>query len=528
MKTNLVIVIFLIFGLCFNTFSSTNTGYPGRAEDKIAVQKNGDKVFIRSWFSPTQDVAITLNRGVNRQINYYRTAIIPATTPLTKVNFTRKEIIHYCHDDTPPMKIISTYIGANHGCSDARELLIPSHGLTVKDIGTAWQDSRGDVYYPIKIVNDSKIWVLGEDKGKNGIWRFNRLIKAGDFSRQSDGKKLTIKKAVLAQMTPAARITKQQYLINGKAPLKDGNPVICDYLDIIEEYDIIAPDSLLGFIKKNPGKIPNFIGSALDALYTNKTTYQFQPLGACFIENQIIPKRDFPTYYATPVMSMPLSKLNNYKSYECYIPKTKPFKNAGTEYDFNAIQDFTVPIKFSLSFKAANKNIDPLNPPNRFIQFLGQEENGNKVRKVGFAFGIVNDFGSGSSTERIKNVDEMCFIYRSYKTYPSILGPKAGTLKAGVNFNSRAYRQYFNPEKYKNPTAVYWHRQNEGIRLYIDYHQAVSKDIIKLPVSFTGNNITIVEKSPSIELLTKGQVPAQGIAVAVTGKQGYLVLQLSK
>jgi hypothetical protein len=522
MKSNLIIAWFLLMGTCFNVFSA---GYPGRAENKITIQKHGDKVYIRSWFSPSQDIVITMNKGVNQQINYYTVALIPAKAPLSKLNYTRKEIIHYCHDDAPPLKIISTYIGANHGCSDARELTIPAHGLTVKDIGTVWKDSRGDIYYPIKIVNDSKIWVLGEDKGKNGIWKFNRLIAPGDFVSQSGNKKLKIKRAVLVQMHPAARISKQKYLIDGKTPLKDGKPVICDYFDIIEEYDVIAPDSLLKVIKKNPGKKPNFVAPGIDALLTDKTTYQFQPRGVCLIDNQIIPNRDFRTYQVSPVMSMTLSKLNNYKTIEYYIPKTKPFTNAGNQYDFNSIQDFTVPIKLSLSFKAANKNIDPTNPPNRFIQFLGQDK---KVRKVAYAFGIINDFGIGKSEERVKNVDEMLFIYRSYKTYPKVLDQKAGVLKAGVNLRSRGYKNYFNPQRYKKPSSVYWHKQDKAIRLYIDYHQAVDKDVIKLPESFIGRKITVIEKSPSIKLLTTGKVPKQGITVSVTGKQAYLVLDLIK
>jgi hypothetical protein len=525
-RHDLVVIVFSLLGICSNVYSEA--GYPGRAINKIAVQKKGDKIYIRSWFSSSQDVFITLNKGINRQINYYTTAIIPAVTPLKRVSFSRKEIIHYCHDDAPPTKIISTYIGANHGCSDARKLLIPLHGLTVKDIGTVWKDSRGDIYYPIKIVDAYTIWVLGENKGKNGIWRFNRAIKSGDFTRVSDGKKLTVKKATLAQMSPAARISKQQYLVDGKTPLTANKWVICDYLDIVEEYDIIAPDSVLEFIKKNPGRASSFIGVELAALYTNKTTYQFQPLGVCFIDNKLIPKRNFPAYFITPVMSMQLSKLDNYKTHEYYIPKTKPFKNAVTEYDFNAIQDFTVPIKFSLSFNAANKNIDPANPPNRFIQFLGQKEHGKTVRKVGYAFGIVNDYGLGRPAERIKNVNEMLFIFRSYKTYPKVIGMKAGTLKANVSLDSRAYRQYFDPQAFKKPTSVNWHRQGNAIRVYIDYHQAVAKDTIKLPDAFTGMKISVVEKTPSIKLLTKGQVPKPGIDVSVSGKQAYLVLQLSK
>ncbi len=513
--------------ICLGMVSvSGQEGYPGRSEDKIVVQKEGDKVFIRSWFSPSQDVMITMNKGNNRQINYYTAALIPAAAPTLQTNFSSDKIFHYCHDDTSPLKIISTYIGANHGCSDARELLIPGHGLTEKDIGTAWADSRGEVYYPIKIIDDSKIWVLGENKGKNGIWQFNRLIAAGDFSRQSDDRKLKIEKVVLAQIHPAARIKKQEYLIDGKTTLPDGKPVICDYLDIVEEYDIVAPDSLLDTIKKQPGREPDWLAPGIDALLTYKTTYQFQPRGACFIDNHIIPNRDFLTSHFSPVMTMQLNRLNNYQTHEYYIPKTKPFENEGTKYDFNSIQDFTVPIKLSLSFSAANNNIDPADPPDRFIQFLGKSENGKKARKAGFAIGIANDTGLGRAEDRLKNVDEMLFIQKTFKTYPKVLDAKAGVLKAGVDLHSRGYRQYFNPEAFQKPTCVYWHRRGDTVWLYADYHQPVVRDIIKMPDYLIGKTISVAEQSPSVTLLTKDQVTKEGIAVSVDGTQGYLVLKL--
>jgi hypothetical protein len=502
--------------------------YPGRAEDKIAVQKCGDKVFIRSWFSPDKDVLISMNKGVNRQINYLSTGLIPASAPLKKVDLTSGEIFHYCQDDSCPLKIISTYIGANHGCSDARELTIPRHGLKTKDIGSKWKDSRGDIYYIIKIVDGSKIQVLGENKGSNGIWRFNRMIKPGKFVSADGKKQLEIKRAVLTQMIPAVRIKKQEYLVDGKTPLEDGKPVICDYLDIVEGYEIVAPDSLLEYIKRNPGKSPDFTAPEAEALLVNKNTYQFQPRGVCVVDNEIIPGRDFSTYQASPVMTMQLNKLNNYDTHEYYIPKTKAFENAGIKYDFNSIQDFTVPIKLSLSFSKGNNNIDPENPPNRFIQFLGKKENGKNKRKIAYAIGIVNDYGLGDSEERIKNVDEMLFIYKSYKTYPKVLDQKAGMLKAGTSLKSRGYRQYFDPQAHNKATCVYWNRQGKVIRLYMDYHQSVDKDVIKLPEEFTGMKVKIIEKSPSIELLTNNTVPASGIAVSVKGKQAYIVLQLEK
>jgi hypothetical protein len=62
--------------------------------------------------------------------------------------------------------------------------------------------------------------------------------------------------------------------------------------------------------------------------------------------------------------------------------------------------------------------------------------------------------------------------------------------------------------------------------LYIDYHKAVQKDIIKLPAYLIGKKITIVEKTPSLNLLTDKTVPAEGLAISVNEQYGYAVLRL--
>ena len=513
--------------LGFLLIALASNAYTGRSIDKIAVQKHGERVYIRSWFSETEDVIICMNKGVNKQINYCFTALVPAQKPLKNVSCSSKEIFHYCHDDSTPLKIISTYIGANHGCSDARELTIPRHGLSSKDIGTPWKDSRGDIYYPIKIVSNSKIWVLGKNKGSKNIWRFNRSIKPGNFTSVNNGRSLKIEKAVLVQIIPALRIKYQKYVIDNKTPLEDGKIYICDSLAILEEYEIIAPDALLKTIISNSGNKTDFNALGIAALLNEKNIYEFQPRGVCLVDQTITPKRDFKTYQASPVMSMQLTKRGKYNSLECYIPKTKAFVNEGTKFDFNAIQDFSVPIKFSLNFKASNNNIDTQNPPDRFMEFLGQKSNDGINRKIGYAFGIINDYGLGKPEKRLRNVDEMFFIYRSHKIYPRILDMKAGVLKKDVELKSKGFRQYFKMPDSGEATCVYWHKRDNGTRLFIDYHKPVEKDLIKLPAKFAGKKIKIIEKSENIKLLTEGKIPEQGLEVSVNGKQAYLVLQLS-
>jgi len=72
--------------------------------------------------------------------------------------------------------INGTYIGANHGCSDARELTCPNHGRTVADLGTVWQDEAGAKFVILKIADANHLWVMSTNSSRGSIWQFNTKV----------------------------------------------------------------------------------------------------------------------------------------------------------------------------------------------------------------------------------------------------------------------------------------------------------------------------------------------------------------
>lgn len=512
----ILLILFLVICEGFTTMATIT-------KDKISVLKSGKTVYIRSFFSDEQDIVTPIGIGrANNQINFSHAYLIDKRTKLTPGNVLKGICIHRNNDDSTPWNLNGTYIGGNHGCSDGREIVSTGHGFSEKDLGSEWLDSDGEKFYIIKIADKDRFWILSENKGKGDVWKFNKNIKGKSLKNSQTGKLLNIEKIEMVQITPACRIKKQECLVNGKTPLEDGVVTNCDFLDIVEDYDIIATDSLLEATINNAGKKIDFTGSQLDSVVNNRITYQFQPYGTCVIDYKARADRDFNLSYMGFIQAAPLFQ-DKFKTHEYYIPKVKPFEEQGRKFDFRGIQDYTQKRDFGLYFNKGSMLADKNNLPERFIQFLGTDNE----RKVGFVLGYSLISGITKPEIRAKNCKRALFLWTSQKSYPSAIDSRMGMIKKGQIFHCIAYRQYFQPHSAsKNATCVYWNKQNGSTIVYIDYHKSVQGDTIQLPIIFKGKKISVVEKTPGIKL-TQTSVPDTGIInVSTTNKTDYIVLKL--
>ena len=504
-------------------------GAAGTAGD-VRVLKSGDVVYVRSAFSADKDAVIAIGRGGNnKQINFTQTTLLPKTAPMTLQTCQSGEVIHSCGDDATPWNLNGTYIGANHGCSDTREVTAPKHGLTTADIGGEWTDANGAKFYVLKIFGPDKFLVLSENHGKDGVWRFNTQIAGGKLTNKASGRELKFAGCQMTQLWPSCRINKQEYLVNGETPLPDGVVTACDHLDIVEDYDIVAPDAVLDAARRNPGKEQDFVAPGLDAVLNNKIVYRFLPDAVCSVRHDSTASRGFNLGYMGFIQSGQLNR-GKYDTHEYYIPKTLPFEKDGAKYDFQAIQDYSRPLPSPLYLSAADKNVaDPADPPDRFLQFLGKKEGGQVKRQVGYVVGYSLTDGLTRPERRAKNVNRFLFLYTSNKTYPAAVDGKMGpAIPAGTQFHCSAYRQYFDAAAGGAATALYWRRDGGAHVVTADYHHSVDKDVLKLPAEMVGKAVTVIEKSPSVTLLTGGAVPPGGVALSVKGGYGHIVLKVGE
>ncbi len=494
-------------------------------KEKIQVLKNKQNVYIRSYFSPDKDVVVSIRQGRNGQISFKDARLIDKGVPMNEKSCKQGSLIHNAADDCTPWSLNKTYIGANHGLFGVLELTVKQDGLKEADIGSEWTDAKGQKFYLIKICDKDKIWILSENLGKGEIWKFNTKLNGKELT--GNGKKLKIAALKRTQLVPSCRIQKQEYLINGKEPLPDGKVITCDFLDIIDIYDIIAPDSLLDKIIKNPGKNVKFNSKDLDSILTNNIVYRFQPRGACTILHNSTINRKFNLGYMGFIQTGQLNR-GGFDTYEYHIPKTVPFELKGTKYDFSGFQDFSTKVKTPLNFTIASKSLaDPKNLPDRWIQFLGRKQNGKTKREVAYAIGYSLFEGITRPAERAANNVRACMIYTSNKTYPSAISYKAA-VPVGTKLKCLAYRQYFSPSDLSaKASSAYIHKQHDSWVLYLHYHQPVNKDIIKLPANLTGKKVSVIEKTPAVKILSGETVPDRGITVSSENKRGYIVLKIN-
>ena len=156
---------------------------------------------------------------------------------------------------------------------------------------------------------------------------------------------------------------------------------------------------------------------------------------------------------------------------------------------------------------------------------MGQTLSLNGKREVGFAMGYSLINGDSVPAKRAELTGNAAMIWRTRKSYPFALDRKIGRVPAGRDFYCVCYRNYFDPPRFKTPTCVYWHKEGDDAVVYVDYHQSVQHDRVKLPETLTGRKFTVVEKTPALTLNTTRTVPEEGLDITVD-QYGYVVLRI--
>jgi len=502
-----------------------------KESDKLRVLKEGELVYIRSNFSNREDIIVAVGLGRwNKQINFSGTFLVDSNVPMSSEMIKSAMVIHGTGDDAPACHINGTYIGGNHGASVGVQVTCGGHGLTNKYLGSEWEDEEGRKFCLIRIIDENKLLFLGKNKSDGVIWKFESARRTGTTFKNSSFDRTVnyTEKTLAVQVYPSCRIRKQEYLIDGKVPLKEGEVVECGWLDIVEEYDIVNLGSVLADIISHPGEERNFTAEHLDAILRYNLLYRFFPNGANVVYHRMKALQEFNLEQMLFFCSRRLEMGKKYNTLEYYIPKTLTFKQDNINYDFRGMQDYSSRPPSPLMFNPEKGNItDPENPPDRFIQFLGNKDGDKTLREVGFALGYSILYGMGVPSVRIRNTGNFLTLYTTQKTYPFVAGKKMGGLMpVGTELYCVGYRQYFNPGHAGNATCLYWNRQEKDTVVYVDYHKKVEKDVVKLPAEMTGRKIEVIEKTPSLTMDGKGLVPAEGIKISVTDNYGYVVFRV--
>ena len=495
------------------------------AGEQVTAYRKGNEYWVKSSFSAEKEIIIhRFQCGGNNSPNE-GAYLVPRGTPIA--DYGKGERIHRFGDEFPAFPTLSHgTLGGNHGSPFAREMLVPAHGLDESAIGRCLTDETETPFYVMKIVDEDK-FLIHPESARFGFPKFKALRNGAKLFWPA-GDELKYREAKTTQLWPGNRINDYRLLVDGKALLSDQTEVECDFLDHVLDYSVIMPDSLVDTVKKNPGRATDFLDESLSLLFSVNTLLRYRGCGACTLDVTVRAENNFGGLRCLGVMfGWGGGSIAQKQTEEFYIPKLKPIttppfgpEKVSYECDFSAI--YRMPNPMSVGYNISRSDcLNPEDMPDRFIRVVGNDDR----RELGIAIGY--SLFEGCTAKELKGADRP-FVYHLYKTkkmYPYCY--RWENARKGESRRVLAYRQYFDPQREPDATAFYYHRQMSSDVVYLDFHKSVENKTISLPQYCVGKKVTVLEKTPSLELHSGGTIPANGaIALSVRDGYGYVVLKL--
>lgn len=510
------------------------------AEDQfVTVYRNGGELLIQSSYSQQEDLVIRV-RWIANEESY----LIPRNSDLR--NFASGRRLHSNSDEYPATKFVSyNFLSGNHGSPFGRYLKIPGHTFTEADIGGIITDENQRKLVIIQITDKDQILVHPEPVNNAPLGRA-KFFHLNKEKLSYKGKELNYLSATMGQVRPLNRITRNEFLADGARPLPNRTIVRCRFVDHIFIHDVIVPEAVVEYVKKHPGKKmdPEFIGKwkmqhvtddpsmewfkKLPAMMNVSNRFRYQPWG-CMVN------------YRTTKILLPVEGLTQMeanfgwggglisprKNEFFYVPKVKKLmlkhRHTGKEeYSCDLAANYRMPENMQVDYtiNRLRDSVNPENPPDRFIRTTGDD----KI-EFGIALGYSMINGCTALENKGANRSEIFYLYHTKKMYPqcySLENPAPGT-----TMHSVSYKQYFNPAAEPDATSFYYHWENDSLLVYFDTHKSLKNKLLQLPGWCTGKKVTVVEKTPSVELASDYKlVPESGIRFNVKDNYGYLVLKL--
>ena len=408
-------------------------------------------------------------------------------------------------DDSCPVKINGTYIGANHGYYCCDQVTVPSHDKSEADIGSVWIDEEGKSYCLVKIPDEDTLCFVKFDEESMATGRF-------DFGRPEN---VLFHKSGAQHIGPVCfteRVDAQLYqsfnhytvkLLTDEQERSVNEDFLqkCDTVTVETAYDIIYVPAMLRYLMERVGSNTNAsqcsdeIGESYLRLYVR---HVFCENGTVSTYCSFDINKDIDLQYFGLVQSMRTAEAPY-----AYIPDTV--------YDQLTPQDGTQTFWFYRdSWNSEQK------APYRYYQFK------DSSCKEGMALAFDRNYGWGSNEMRLSRLDYAGMYYRTRKQYPAFIS--GGKLEAGMHIDGFAARMPLS-KRDSDLTAMCWYYINDEIVLMLDTHKAVDKDV-DLPDSLIGRKMEIHDSSASCDL-SKLTLDGNKLHISFDG-YGYLVLRLRK
>lgn len=474
----------------------------------IRAKRVGNKVYFGLPFSETKEIVQEMDvfrnstsDSANNNANFVREYLIDKGSELSVIGTLLKD----SSDDIAPANLNNSYIGGNHGWNQPKKITKTSHGKTFSDIGKIGTDSNGKEFTIIQIIDANNFVLVSRNQATDGF-TYTFIDPVGDLNFTSG----VVSGYTQASVGSAFEFTKsvsRKVLINGITELSDNTEISADFFDVVDVYDVYDLHSVIERLiaTANYSSNPIFTDIGADKIFRMTITYRFIN-NNCLINHSFFNYKKLNLSFIPFIQTMPITTGN------LYINKVLPVIVGAKTYDFRKGDDWTTAPTQSINLiKSTWEN--STNAPDRFVNYSST---------YGFAIGYVKDKGYQRDS-----IDNAAFLYTSRKIYPySVRG--ISTLEPYQTFSTQAFRSYQDRSLYPSGriSEVKW-TDNGETYIMLDWNASIF-DTIKIPKEAVGKQITIIEKTSNVTLLSTVSTSEININVVIdtTNVYGYLVMKI--
>lgn len=524
----------------FGFNSGANIAKINQLNDKIVgsfnVIKAGDVLYIRTPWDNAYDLVQTMtfervpSDTTNEVVEFGTISLVLKSVADKDVPTASMLEVKTAIDDICPQYYNGTYIGANHGANYIVSITANSHGKAVEDVGSQWIDSDNHVFTIMKVIDNNTIWVMSENQSIDGTWSFLKSISGSSLTHSAGATNtatINFTAQTTTQLRPATKNNTQKIIINGKTELIDNGVYDCNFIQIVDAYDIINVEDVLTFVKSQVGGNvqPAFDDNSIDVDARVTNVYTYQSNGACVVSSNLFAYNKLKITYIGFIQSMPVKIPSGGTIYQ-YVPDSIEFTIGENSYNFAEVQDIT---NIADSINLINTRWVSANyPPNRFLQYAKTSE-GVKNSRFGFMTGYCPEIGVGVPLTRKSSTVSAMMIATTKKYYPYGVSENSSLyddfIPANTNMDMVSFRCPVNYGYDGDATNISWYQVGSDIYLMLDYHTNITKTL-QLPESLLNKNITVVKKTDSFTLLSS-YIGYDGVRFTVADNYGYAVLKLT-
>lgn len=411
-------------------------------------------------------------------------------------------------DDVAPMHILSFTMGANHGYNQ-NIATINEHGLTNLDIGTEFLKG-GVKFYLIRIIDLNTVAFLSENTGTQGNPVFT-ILSTGSITRGVQSFNITARST--AQLYPSIGELNKKIVVGEKEfDVTENISGKTKSIDVAENYVIYDPTTVLNnlILRAGQPQEPTMIGEP-NVLVNN--IYRFVESSTCIVYSNVQFLKAVAFNDLMIAQAVIIGSNNGTTQY--YVPNSNPLNGS---VDLRKPTGITWSASIPATYVVNANQPDPLNPPNRVIQYRGN---------VGFMMCYVLTRGQGKN---IADYTNRTFEIRNNtgKVYPH---PVEGS-KVGVTTNTKSIysvamaRVYTNLAKTRigNRLSVFKFNVDDETHVYIDYSGTMIDKVNLDDILLNGKKIEVLESKNAV---LKNTIYNQGFVVDATyieGETCYIVL----